>query len=62
MFTITNPEVSITECNRSNAPLNTLLRKITCVYPVNYKIFKQTTVKVALLAQPVSTAPYLKTT
>ena len=39
MSTTTNPEVSTTEPNSSNVPLNTLLRKITLVYPVNYKIF-----------------------
>jgi hypothetical protein len=55
LSTITNPGVNTTGHNRSNASLNTLLRKIACVYPVNYKMFKQTTVTVALLAQPVST-------
>ena len=39
MSTLTNPEVSTTEADRSNMPLSTLLRKITVVYPVNYKIF-----------------------
>ena len=37
--TVTNPEVSTTEHNSSNVPLNTPLRKITLVYPVNYEIF-----------------------